>query len=394
MVLLSLFTFSNLACASAYYQAEPAEEPSSAENSEVREVRFRDGEMLREVLGEVLVEAVDGGILLQGADGRQWAIQPEEIENSRAGSGPLVPLTSEQIEAELLQELPAGFKVLRTDHYVLMYNTTKAYCQWTGNLLERLYKAHFAFWKKRGVELQEPRFPLVAIIFDTKESYKQYAGKELGEGAESIIGYYHLQSNRITMFDLTGIEGILPSDAKVAKNILIGEILRQPGAERTVATIVHEAFHQLAYNSGLQVRLADNPFWVSEGLAVYFESPDHSSSTGWSTIGKVNQYNLREFSNYLRQRPADSLVTLLSDDSRFRNPATATATYAEAWALNYYLFRRRSKEYAKYLTFLATKKPLGQSDPKQRIEEFKQFFGDDLQKFDQQFINYMVSQVR
>jgi len=136
IVLLTLFTLGNLARASACYQAEPVDEPSlAAENSEVREVRFRDGDRLREVLGEVLVEAVDGGILLQGADGRQWAIQPEEIENSRAGSGPLVPLTSEQIEAELLQELPAGFKVLRTDHYVLMYNTTKAYCQWTGNLL-------------------------------------------------------------------------------------------------------------------------------------------------------------------------------------------------------------------------------------------------------------------
>ena len=275
-----------------------------------------------------------------------------------------------------------------------MYNTTKAYSQWTGNLLERLYKAHFAFWKKKGVELVEPRFPLVAIIFDTKESYREYASKELGDSVDAIIGYYHLQSNRITMFDLTGVEGLLPNNAKVSRNVLLNEVLRQPGAERTVATIVHEAFHQLAYNTGLQVRLADNPFWVSEGMAVYFESPDFSSSQGWSTIGKVNQYNLREFSNYLRQRPADSLVTLLSDDQRFRNPATSTAAYAEAWALNYYLLRRRSKEYAEYLTFLAAKPPLGQSDPKVRIEEFKKYFGADLQKFDQQFLNYITTQVR
>lgn len=367
---------------------------STDKNVVVREVKFRDGEQLRQVLGEVLVEAVDGGILLQGTDGRQWAIQPEEIENSRDVSEPLKPMTNDEMEKAMLAELPGGFNALRTDHYLIMYNTTKAYSQWTGNLLERLYKAHFAFWKKKGVELVEPRFPLVAIIFDTKESYREYASKELGDSVDAIIGYYHLQSNRITMFDLTGVEGLLPNNAKVSRNVLLNEVLRQPGAERTVATIVHEAFHQLAYNTGLQVRLADNPFWVSEGMAVYFESPDFSSSQGWSTIGKVNQYNLREFSNYLRQRPADSLVTLLSDDQRFRNPATSTAAYAEAWALNYYLLRRRSKEYAEYLTFLAAKPPLGQSDPKVRIEEFKKYFGADLQKFDQQFLNYITTQVR
>lgn len=370
------------------------ETPEEKKAYEVREVKFRDGDQLRQVIGEVLVEAVDGGILLQGPDGRQWAIQPDEIENSLESNIRLQPLSVEDVEREMLAELPAGFNALRTDHYLIMYNTTKAYSQWTGNLLERLYKAHFTFWKKKGVDLVEPRFPLVAIIFETKDGYKTYAAKELGEGVDAIIGYYHLQSNRITMFDLTGVEGLIPSNAKVSKNVLLNEIMRQPGAERTVATIVHEAFHQLAYNTGLQVRLADNPFWVSEGLAVYFESPDFGSSQGWSTIGKVNQYNLREFSNYIRIRPADSLITLLSDDQRFRNSATSGVAYAEAWALNYYLLRRRSKEYAEYLTYLAKKPPLGQNDPKSRIEEFKKFFGDDLQKFDQQFVNYIATQVR
>lgn len=371
-----------------------SDDSSTDQGGVVREVKFRDGEELQQILGEVLVEAVDGGILLQGADGRQWAIQPEEIENSKDVSTPLKPMTLDEMEQAMLAELPGGFNALRTDHYLIMYNTTKAYSQWTGNLLERLYKAHFAFWKKKGVTLVEPRFPLVAVIFDTKDGYKEYASKELGDAVDAIIGYYHLQSNRITMFDLTGVEGLLPSNAKVSRSVLLNEVMRQPGAERTVATIVHEAFHQLAYNTGLQVRLADNPFWVSEGLAVYFESPDFSSSQGWSTIGKVNQYNLREFSNYLRQRPADSLITMLSDDQRFRNSATSTAAYAEAWALNYYLLRRRSKEYAEYLTYLSQKPPLGQSDPKVRVEEFKKFFGEDLQKFDQQFLNYIITQVR
>ena len=56
----------------------------------------------------------------------------------------------------------------------------------------------------------------------------------------------------------------------------------------TERTIVHEAVHQLAYNSTLQRRMADNPYWVSEGLATYFESPDLNSLRGWRNIGAIN----------------------------------------------------------------------------------------------------------
>ena len=38
-------------------------------------------------------------------------------------------------------------------------------------------------------------------------------------------------------------------------------------------------------NTGLQTRYADNPFWVSEGLAVFFETPDLRSKNGWNAIG-------------------------------------------------------------------------------------------------------------
>ena len=78
------------------------ETASTDKNVVVREVKFRDGEQLRQVLGEVLVEAVDGGILLQGTDGRQWAIQPEEIENSRDVSEPLKPMTNDEMEKAML----------------------------------------------------------------------------------------------------------------------------------------------------------------------------------------------------------------------------------------------------------------------------------------------------
>src|SRR5262249_24044876 len=143
---------------------------------------------------------------------------------------------------------------------------------------------------------------------------------------------YHMQTNRMTSYDLTGVEAAGLNERGAAAKI--NQILSQPGAERTIATIVHEATHQLAFNSGLQVRYADVPFWVSEGIAIYFETPNLESTKGWRNIGGVNHVNLDNFHQYAARRPPGSLEQLLSEDKRFRDSATAADAYAEAWALN------------------------------------------------------------
>ena len=86
---------------------------------------------------------------------------------------------------------------------------------------------------------------------------------------------------------------------------MIARTLSQPEAAKTVATIVHEATHQIAFICGLHRRYADIPLWVSEGVAVYFETPDLGSSKGWSTIGAVNRARLLTFRAYSQRRPAD-----------------------------------------------------------------------------------------
>ena len=116
-----------------------------------------------------------------------------------------------------------------------------------------------------------------------------------------------------------------------------------------VATVIHEATHQIAFNCGLQTRFADIPLWVSEGVAVYFEAPDFSNSKGWRTIGEVNRPRLGAFRQYAGRRTNGSLRSLIADDKRFRDPRQAADAYAEAWALNYFLIRQKPKEYAAYL---------------------------------------------
>ncbi len=348
---------------------------------------MQDGQP-RQLDGRIEVEAEDGGVLLLGRDGVLWPIPKEEIAGRRKDDKPFVPLSREELAKKITANLPAGFRIHSTKHYLICYNTSPAYAEWVGGLYERLFAAFYNYWQRRKIELREPEFPLVALVFDNQSSYAQYVRHELGSATGSIIGYYSLKSNQVNMYDLTGIEELKFSGDRSAPG-RINAVLSQPGAERTVATIVHEATHQIAFNSGLQTRFADIPFWVSEGIAIYFETPDLASSKGWRNIGGINRVNLFNFRKSLKSRPADALARLISDDKRFRDRATAADAYAEAWALNYFLLRKHEPEYVQYVKELSQFSPLVEEGAEFRLTLFKKHFGEDLAKVEADFLRYM-----
>ena len=251
--------------------------------------------------GEVLVEAADG-LLLHTADGAYHRIMTPTIRSHTKDSAELVMLDAKQLGEQLLGELPPGFQVHQSKNYVVCYNTTRTYAEWTSSLLERLQKAFIAHWKKRGCEVAPPSQPLVVIVFGDQASYAEWAKRELGPAVNNVIGYYNLDTNRITMYDLTGMQAERRDAAARGSMHDISELLSTPEAEPLVATIVHEATHQISFNCGLQARLVDNPLWMSEGLAMYFETPDLNSSRSWSGIG-VNYSRWDLFVENLDDRP-------------------------------------------------------------------------------------------
>ncbi|HUY88189.1 MAG TPA: DUF1570 domain-containing protein [Pirellulales bacterium] len=353
----------------------------------------RDGREI-EISGRLLVTAEDGGMLILAADGKLWSAPPEEIVKHASDDELMQPLSQAELGELLLKELPPGFEIHATQHYLICHNTSRAYAQWCGALFERLYKAFTNFWSRKGFDLDEPEFPLVALVFADRDSYSQFVDKELAGGASSIVAYYSLQTNRMSMHDLTGVEALRRGGDKRGSSAEINRMLARPEAELMVATVIHEATHQIAFNCGFQARYAAIPVWVSEGLAIYFETPDLASSKGWRTIGAVNRVRLARFRESLRRRPADSLTTLIAGDQRLRNGAADDRIdgYAEAWALNYFLFQKHPKQYVSYLKQLSKKEPLIQDTPAERLQEFKQAFGD-LEQLDAEFLRY-ISKVR
>ena len=110
------------------------------------------------------------------------------------------------------------------------------------------------YFSVRGFHLQEPEFPLVAIVWPDQQSFARACAADRGGSAMGILGYYSPVSNRIMLYDIGGGRG---SD----------DDWRQ-----TSATIIHEATHQTAFNTGIHRRFSDSPRWLVEGLGMMFEA--------------------------------------------------------------------------------------------------------------------------
>ncbi len=346
-------------------------------------VAFREASDLKQVQGRIVVEAADGGILLQDRSGQLWTIPANRLASRESTDDAFEPYSQEELGTRLQAEFGDGFRIVTTRHYCICTNTNLSYARWCGALFERLYGAFHRHWRTSRLDLHEPQFPLVAIVFRDRRQFDEYAAKDARLFSDDAIGYYSARTNRIVLYDLTSRNGAGPPRSP-------DEIVeRLSDSLWNVATIVHEATHQIAFNTGVHTRYADNPLWLTEGLAQYFEMPDLKSRSGWRTVGQVNTARYQQFRDYLKRRPADSLTTLITRDDRFRNAETAGDAYAEAWALTYFLIRARRPQYAAYLKRLAAKPPLVWDSPEQRLADFQAAFGDDLERLEKDWMAFM-----
>ena len=341
--------------------------------------------------GEILIEAKDSSLYFREVDGKIWFVEPQQIKARVDSEKPSPPLSFKAVGERLLKELPAGFRIYETKHYVIAYQNEVAFARWISGLYEsRLYRAFETFWeKKKKFQLSDPKYPLIAIVFGSKAQYQQYVDRELGPG-QTMEAYYNLQTNRIALYDLTASQRN-PNQPLTSRNI--ERVLQNPNSTFLVATIIHEATHQLMFNRGLQTRFAESPLWMNEGIAMFFEAPDLRSKTGWRVPGKVFELRLNRFRRYLANRPEDSLRTLLATDDRLRDPDSVADAYAESWALNHFLFNKKSDQYVEYIKFMSKKKALVTDTSEMRIAHFERIFGESLAELDRQFIAY-ISELR
>ena len=87
--------------------------------------------------------------MLQGDDGRIWTLQPDQIVDRASDENQLQPIDGDEMQLRMLAELPDGFQVYRTQHYLVVYNSSEPYARRVAGLFEQLYKNFFTFWKNQ-----------------------------------------------------------------------------------------------------------------------------------------------------------------------------------------------------------------------------------------------------
>lgn len=352
-----------------------ASEPSIFVGREVADYRTADGGgryVLEDELGELRI--------FDAAQIESVDPEPEtDAEELRA-----------KIATTLLQEFGPNFETKATERYLFVYNVSEGYAEWCARLFESLADGFEKFAEKNDLKLKERAEPMIVVIFATRQEFNRYAAKDAPDPSR-LAAYYNMQTNRVVLRDLSGVEA--PRDASESDDDRddapsrrqtyreVKEILSRPNAEFNVATIVHEATHQIAFNRGVFLRTGPFPLWAVEGLSLLFETPNGKATQGgWSYRGVFpkNERQLAQFRAFAaRSKSGDPLRDLIRQD-KFMNDIQGS--YSTSWALFYYLYKRKPKDLTRYVQKISEKPPYVQYSPEERIADFEEIFGDDWEK--------------
>jgi len=147
--------------------------------------------------------------------------------------------------------------------------------------------------------------------------------------------------------------------------------------QENFATVMHEAAHQTAFNTGIHIRSAATPHWISEGLGCLFEAPGIYDSFHYKNrADRINHGRLASFRDDVKSTAAEVIASIVTSDEPFK--FDVARSYAAAWALTFYLSEREPANYIRYLRTVAQHKPLAPYEADQRVREFATVFGQDF----------------
>ena len=296
---------------------------------------------------------------------------------------PFQPFTAEELLARL-QKGPLGdFQVHQTAHYLIFYQSSRAFAEASGRWLEDLYRRLLDAFRKHEMAVHDTEFPLVAVIYRTERDFR--ASKRVDPEVQAV---YEIGTNRIYFYETSEHDENAPELSA----------LRKP------QTVVHEGTHQVLQNIGVHPRLSAWPIWLVEGLAEYCSTPASSRKGGkptWDGLGMINGLHMatiRELedplsvairgddaqSKALVREPGKPLVECL-----VRKTHLTPTEYALAWAMTHYLAFKRQDDFVAYLKAMSQIPPLEPRTPEDHLAEFRKAFGSDLVKIDKTIDRYL-----
>jgi len=345
-----------------------------------------------------------------------------------------IPTISKEAEERLRKEF-AGFKIKRTAHYLICYNTSEDFVQRTGRFLEKVYHEYYRWFESSGFDVHLTQDRLEVILFNSGEEFTAYISKDAKipeDWARNFAGLYLPEENYIIFADAT----TRPSYKILKKRLLFLErqimnlqqkvygpyssfVVEFPDGHRetlskreTIALIhrdrdevtklltkvvtmyndenlttnAHEATHQLSFNTGLLNRKANVPRWLAEGMAMFFEVSHRGKYLG---ARSVNKMRLKRFKSVARANHLIPLKEFISGDMPM-----GLASYAQAWAFYHFLVNEKEKEFADYMKIISLLPENKEISPEERLRHFRSAFGNDILALEKEWMEYMKTLAR
>lgn len=308
-------------------------------------------------------------VLLMGRDGHLWDFAPKEASNFRKVSSYFTPISQGELRGRLIAEFGGSYQVSGTGNYLVVHPAGQRDV-WAPRF-EELYRSFVHYFTARGFQPSRAEFPLVAVVFRQQEEFLRHARSGGARIAPGTLGYYSPVTNRILLFDLGEGQG--------------DEWTRR----ENMSTIIHEATHQSAFNTGIHSRFGTPPVWVVEGLATMFEAPGVWNSRHHpARRDRLNRYRLERFRRYATSgRSSRALAEIVASDQVFKtNPDGA---YAEAWALTFFLAETDPGRYHRFLGKTAKRADFSSYSASNRLRDFTDVFGSDLEMLNVRLLRFI-----
>ncbi len=258
--------------------------------------------------------------------------------------------------AEKAQKTGLGaFQVNTTTHYLGLGDAPASFRSKALQICEGLARDYLQSFQAKGFAVERPPGRMTVILLADREAFARFTGEAQGP---AVGGQYEVDSNRLVIFDNREVG---PGDPAIAERA-------------NLVSLVHEATHQLTFNTGLLRREGDVPDSISEGLAMYAEVRRPS---GHTPLGQPNPRRVEELARFWengkRWRP---LAKLIGDDGPFRSPddeAAQHVAYAQSWLMVDTLMKsaERLPAFRGYLKAIGPR-----TDSRQRVDDARAHLGD------------------
>jgi len=308
-------------------------------------VWFLPGDCLGQVTSDVMISvpykgkkyvgqplAWDGKeVALFRRDGRISQLPATDLNALDVVGDHYKPFGRDEMIAKLRAEFGGKYRVSPTKNFIVVHPPGSA-TKWA-RPFQDLYFRFSLYFESRGVKLEEPPVPLVAIVLRTRREYDRFI-KDYQPGLEYSAGYYSSRSNRIITYD---------------------------------------------HSDQGKWRSSDDTL---EGLAQLFEAKGINNSRRYGDLSdRINKQALQQLIElYKKEEVAGVVQQLVRRDDMFRTDIEKA--YAVSWGASLYLAEKYPRKYVAYLAYDGDRKAFRSHSEKQRAKDFAKFFGVDFNDFD------------